>query len=61
MGYRFNLTYQMTTLFRTLPDIALLMVLGSVPDYLQGIVKLVWMLSGKAHQAQVLNRIEVTG
>ncbi|HSK65599.1 MAG TPA: hypothetical protein VK888_01615, partial [Anaerolineales bacterium] len=61
MGYRFNLTYQMATLFRTLPDIALLMVLGSVPDYLQGIVKLVWMLSGKAHQAQILNRIEVTG
>jgi CubicO group peptidase (beta-lactamase class C family) len=61
MGYRFNLTYQMATLFRTLPDIALLMVLGSVPDYLQGIVKLVWMLSGKAHQAQILSRIEVTG
>ena len=61
MGYRFNLTYQMVTMFRTLPDIALLMVLGSIPDCLQGIVKLVWMLSGKAHQAQILNRVEVTG
>jgi hypothetical protein len=44
MGYRFNFTYQMGTLFRTLPDIALLMIIGSVPDYVQGFVKLglVW-------------------
>jgi CubicO group peptidase (beta-lactamase class C family) len=46
MGYRFNFTYQMVTLFRTLPDIAVLMVLGSVPDYVQGFVKLYWLLSG---------------
>jgi hypothetical protein len=46
MGYRFNFTYQMVTMFRTLPDIAVLMVLGSVPDYVQGFVKLYWLLSG---------------
>jgi len=50
MGYRFNLTYQMVTMFRTLPDIAVLMVLGSIPDYVQGFVKLFWMLSGKTHK-----------
>ena len=61
MGYRFNFTYQMVTMFRTLPDIAVLMVLGSVPDYVQGFMKLVWLLSGKAHQTQNLNRIEVAG
>jgi CubicO group peptidase (beta-lactamase class C family) len=47
MGYRFNLTYQVVTLFRTLPDIAALMVLGSVPDYVQGSIKLFWMVSGR--------------
>jgi hypothetical protein len=31
MGYRFNFTYQNVTMFRTLPDIGVLMVLGSVP------------------------------
>ena len=47
MGNRFNLTYQMTTMFRTLPDIAVLMILGSVPDYVQGFAKLFWLASGK--------------
>jgi CubicO group peptidase (beta-lactamase class C family) len=61
MGYRFNFTYQMVTMFRTLPDIAILMVLGSVPDYVQGFMKLVWLLRGKAQQTQSLNRIEVAG
>jgi hypothetical protein len=51
----------MVTMFRTLPDIAVLMILGSVPDYVQGFMKLVWLLSGKAHQTQSLNRIEVAG
>ena len=47
MGHRFNLTYQMAAMFRTLPDIAVLMVLGSVPDYVQGFAKLFWLASGK--------------
>ncbi|MBK8417549.1 serine hydrolase domain-containing protein [Candidatus Villigracilis saccharophilus] len=51
MGYRFNLTYQMVTMFRTLPDIAVLMIVGSVPDYAQGFVKLFWLVSGKTHKS----------
>ena len=50
MGYRFNFTYQMVMMFRTLPDIAVLMVLGSVPDYVQGFVKLFWLVSGKTRK-----------
>lgn len=46
-GYRFNLTYQVVMMFRTLPDISLLMLVGSVPDYVQGFVKLYWLVSGK--------------
>jgi len=52
MGYRFNLTYQMVMMFRTLPDIATLMLVGSVPDYVQGFVKLYWLASGKTSKAQ---------
>jgi CubicO group peptidase (beta-lactamase class C family) len=48
MGYRFNFTYQMVTMFRTLPDIAVLMVLGSVPDYLQWAMKLYWAVTGRS-------------
>jgi CubicO group peptidase (beta-lactamase class C family) len=48
MGTRFNLTYQMVMMFRTLPDICVLMLVGSVPDYVQGSVKLYWLVSGKA-------------
>ena len=48
MGTRFNLTYQMVMMFRTLPDISILMLVGSIPDYVQGFVKLYWLVSGKA-------------
>lgn len=47
-GYRFNLTYQVVMMFRTLPDISVLMLVGSVPDYVQGFVKLYWVLSERA-------------
>jgi CubicO group peptidase (beta-lactamase class C family) len=46
-GYRFNLTYQMLIMSRTLGDITVLMLVGSVPDYVQGFVKLFWVLTGK--------------
>jgi CubicO group peptidase (beta-lactamase class C family) len=48
-GYRFNLTYQVINMSRMLSDITILMIVGSVPDYVQGFVKLFWMLSGKTH------------
>ena len=50
MGTRFNFTYQMIMMTRTLPDIAILMVLGSVPDYVQGFVKLFWLVKGKTRK-----------
>jgi CubicO group peptidase (beta-lactamase class C family) len=50
-GYRFNLTYQMLIMSRTLGDITVLMLVGSVPDYVQGFVKLYWLVSGKTHNA----------
>ncbi len=43
-GDRFNLTYQLRVMFRTLTDISILMIVGSVPDYAQGLVKLIWAL-----------------
>ena len=50
-GYRFNLTYQLLTMSRMLTDITILMIVGSVPDYVQGFVKLFWLVSGKTRQA----------
>jgi CubicO group peptidase (beta-lactamase class C family) len=49
-GDRFNLSYQLLVMFRTLTDISLLMVVGSVPDYVQGVVKLYWLVSGRARR-----------
>ncbi len=50
-GYRFNVTYQLVNMSRTLTDITILMIVGSVPDYVQGFVKLFWMASGKTRKA----------
>ena len=49
-GTRFNWTYQMIMMFRSLPDIGALMIVGSVPDYIQGFIKLYWALSRKKSQ-----------
>jgi hypothetical protein len=32
---------------RGLPDICILMLVGSVPDYVQGIIKLVWAIGAR--------------
>lgn len=50
-GYRFNLTYQLVIMSRALTDIAVLMFVGSVPDYVQGFTKLFWLVTGKTRQA----------
>jgi hypothetical protein len=47
LGTRFNWTYQMGIMARTLPDITIIMFLGSIPDYAQGFIKLVWALTRK--------------
>jgi CubicO group peptidase (beta-lactamase class C family) len=49
-GYRFNLGYQMRMLlqFQVMPDIGILMLVGTLPDYAQGLIKSWWLLrSGK--------------
>ena len=51
-GYRFNLTYQLLIMSRMLTDITILMVIGSVPDFTQGIVKLFWLSSGKTRKME---------
>ncbi len=48
-GTRFNWTNQIIMMFRTLPDISILMVFGSIPDYVQGFIKLFWALRGRSH------------
>lgn len=49
LGTRFNWTYQMMVMVRTLPDIAVIMILGSIPDYVQGFIKLTWALARKTN------------
>jgi hypothetical protein len=53
-GYRFNLLYQASMVFKVLPDVGILMLVGSVPDYAQGLIKLWWVLSGKLRPAPKL-------
>ncbi|HUF00392.1 MAG TPA: serine hydrolase domain-containing protein [Anaerolineales bacterium] len=55
-GYRFNLTYQLVMMSRTLTDITILMIVGSVPDYVQGFVKMYWILNDKATKFQQVVR-----
>jgi CubicO group peptidase (beta-lactamase class C family) len=54
-GYRFNLTYQLVMMSRTLTDITILMIVGSVPDYVQGFVKLYWLVSGKTRKETMIS------
>jgi hypothetical protein len=53
-GYRFNLLYQASMVFKVLSDIGILMLVGSLPDYGQGLIKLWWVLSGKLRRAPKL-------
>ncbi len=50
-GTRFNLTYQLLVMWRTLPDVCILMVVSTIPDYAQGLVKLRWLLLGRKADA----------
>jgi hypothetical protein len=40
---------------RTLTDITILMIVGSVPDYVQGFVKLYWLVSGKTRKETMIS------
>lgn len=50
-GTRLNFTYQMVLIARSLGDIAVLMILGILPDYVQGLIKLFWVLTDKTRPA----------
>jgi len=45
-GYRFNLGTNLVMMRYTLPDVFVLMIVGTIPDYVQGGVKLTWALRG---------------
>jgi CubicO group peptidase (beta-lactamase class C family) len=50
-GDRFNLTFQMLVMFRSLTDISILIVVGIIPDYAQGIAKLsLWYQETRSKQ-----------
>ncbi len=46
-GNRFNLVTTIAYFRLGLPDIFILMLVGTVPDYIQGIIKLGWVLTGQ--------------
>lgn len=50
-GNRFNLRTNLAYFRLGLPDVFVLMIVGTIPDYVQGMVKLVWVLRGKARPA----------
>ena len=45
-GNRFNLWTNLAYFRLGLPDVFVLMIVGTLPDYVQGVVKLVWALMG---------------
>ena len=46
-GYRFNLGTNLVMMRYALPDVFVLMIVGTIPDYVQGSIKLGWTLRGK--------------
>jgi hypothetical protein len=57
-GYRFNFTYQLINMWRMLSDITVLMIVGSVPDYVQGLIKLYWIISGRIKKLDPISPLE---
>jgi CubicO group peptidase (beta-lactamase class C family) len=47
-GNRFNLRTNLAYFRFGLPDVFILMLMGTIPDYVQGCVKLIWMARGRA-------------
>jgi CubicO group peptidase (beta-lactamase class C family) len=50
-GYRFNFLTSLAYLRLGLPDIFILMLIGSLPDYIQGIIKLTWVVMDRTKSA----------
>ncbi len=53
-GNRFSLLPSLVFMRYGLPDIFILMLIGSVPDYVQGVVKLVWTLQGRLRKPDLV-------
>ena len=51
-GYRFNLVIQLQQVFRMIPEIGLVLVLGTIPDIIQGVIKLVWVARGNTQASR---------
>ena len=60
-GDRINWTTQVVQMWRVLPDVGMLMIVGSVPDYAQGLIKLSWLMRGKADADESLGRPRSAG
>ena len=54
LGDRFNLGSQLVVMWRTLTDITLLMIVSSVPDYAQGVIKAAWAAADGARRRRPL-------
>ena len=57
---RFNLSYQVLMMFKALPDISILCLVSTVPDYVQGVIKLVWVVQDQSIWAKRVLRIRTT-
>lgn len=60
-GYRFNLVTTVTQFPSSLPDIFLLMLVSTLFDYIQGIIKIVWIVMGKTKAKPVTKPACSTG
>lgn len=49
-GSRFNLLPTIVYFRLGLPDVFILMLLGTLPDYIQGLIKLSWLVTGRARR-----------
>ena len=50
-GDRFNPGTYLAMMRYTLPDVFVLMIVGTIPDFVQGIIKLAWVLAGQTSRA----------
>lgn len=55
-GDRFIWTTQVVQMWRVLPDVGMLMIVGSMPDYAQGLIKLSWLMRGRGDADESLAR-----
>lgn len=57
-GPRFNLLTTIAYMRLGLPDVFILMLIGSLPDYIQGFIKLAWVITGKADRSAAESQLD---